>query len=235
MLKIINLWKKYKKEFVLKDINLNIQKNSSLALVGESGAGKTTLSRLILGIDTPTKGDINIDNNSMSVVFQDYRNSVNPLFTIIEILKEPFWLRKITFSNERLEDLLKTFNLSKSLLDKYPHELSGGQLQRVCILRAILTKPSFLILDEAFSALDVSTKSRVVTYIKSLQKQQNLTILLITHDLEVATSLCENIKILFKGEVVESLKTNCLGQAQNQYTKLLIDSIIPLKIKETNE
>jgi len=235
MLKIKNLWKKYKKEFVLKEINLNLQKNSSLALVGESGAGKTTLSRLILGIETPTKGNIHIDKNSMSVVFQDYRNSVNPLFTIIEILKEPFWLKKTTFSNEKLEDLLKTFNLSKSLLDKYPHELSGGQLQRVCILRAILTKPSFLILDEAFSALDVSTKSQVVTYIKNLKKEQNLTIFLITHDLEVATSLCENIKILFKGEVVESLKTNCLGQAQNQYTKLLIDSIIPLKIKETNE
>lgn len=230
MLEIKNLYKKYKKEYVLKDININIEKNSSLALVGESGAGKTTLSKIILNMEKQTKGKITIKEKGINVVFQDYRSSVNPIFKIKEIIKEPFWLKNRKLDEDCLEDLLQTFSLPLNIMEKYPHELSGGQLQRVCILRAILAKPTFLILDEAFSALDIYTKTKIVSYLKNLKKEENLTLLLITHDLQVATSLCENIKILYKGNIIETLKTKELKNAKNSYSKALIDSVIRLEI-----
>lgn len=226
MLEIKDLYKSYNKKFILKNININVKKNSSLALIGESGAGKTTLSKLILNIEKPTKGQINIREKKVNVVFQDYRSSVNPTFNIDEILKEPFWSTNIKFDKKELENLLQIFNLPNTILDKYPHQLSGGQLQRVCILRAILSKPDFLILDEAFNALDIYTKAKIVSFLK---EQKDLTLFLITHDLEIAVTLCEDIKILYKGDIIESLKSNSLKNVKHPYTKTLIDSIMKLE------
>ncbi len=226
MLEIKDLYKSYNKKFILKNININVKKNSSLALIGESGAGKTTLSKLILNIEKPTKGQINIREKKVNVVFQDYRSSVNPTFNIDEILKEPFWSTNIKFDKKELKNLLQIFNLPNTILDKYPHQLSGGQLQRVCILRAILSKPDFLILDEAFNALDIYTKAKIVSFLK---EQKDLTLFLITHDLEIAVTLCEDIKILYKGDIIESLKSNSLKNVKHPYTKMLIDSIMKLE------
>jgi len=226
LLEIKDLYKSYNKKFILKNININVKKNSSLALIGESGAGKTTLSKLILNIEKPTKGQINIREKKVNVVFQDYRSSVNPTFNIDEILKEPFWSTNIKFDKKELENLLQIFNLPNTILDKYPHQLSGGQLQRVCILRAILSKPDFLILDEAFNALDIYTKAKIVSFLK---EQKDLTLFLITHDLEIAVTLCEDIKILYKGDIIESLKSNSLKNVKHPYTKTLIDSIMKLE------
>ncbi|NVJ53265.1 MAG: ATP-binding cassette domain-containing protein [Campylobacteraceae bacterium] len=226
MLEIKDLYKSYNKKFILKNININVKKNSSLALIGESGAGKTTLSKLILNIEKPTKGQINIREKKVNVVFQDYRSSVNPTFNIDEILKEPFWSTNIKFDKKELGNLLQIFNLPNTILDKYPHQLSGGQLQRVCILRAILSKPDFLILDEAFNALDIYTKAKIVSFLK---EQKDLTLFLITHDLEIAVTLCEDIKILYKGDIIESLKSNSLKNVKHPYTKMLIDSIMKLE------
>jgi len=226
LLEIKDLYKSYNKKFILKNININVKKNSSLALIGESGAGKTTLSKLILNIEKPTMGQINIREKKLNVVFQDYRSSVNPTFNINEILKEPFWSTNIKFDKKELEDLLQIFNLPNTILDKYPHQLSGGQLQRVCILRAILSKPNFLILDEAFNALDIYTKAKIVSFLK---EQKDLTLFLITHDLEIAVTLCEDIKILYKGDIIESLKSNSLKNVKHLYTKTLINSIMKLE------
>jgi len=226
LLEIKDLYKSYNKKFILKNININVKKNSSLALIGESGAGKTTLSKLILNIEKPTKGQINIREKKVNVVFQDYRSSVNPTFNIDDILKEPFWSTNIKFDKKELENLLQIFNLPNTILDKYPHQLSGGQLQRVCILRAILSKPDFLILDEAFNALDIYTKAKIVSFLK---EQKDLTLFLITHDLEIAVTLCEDIKILYKGDIIESLKSNSLKNVKHPYTKTLINSIMKLE------
>ncbi len=228
MLTIKNLIKKYKKEYILKDINLEIKNNHSLALVGESGAGKTTLSKLILGLEKATKGIINLNKKNINIVFQDYRSSVNPLFKIKEILQEPFWKNKKEFDENELKSLFNKFELPILILEKYPYELSGGQLQRVCIIRALLSKPNFIILDEAFSAIDATTKIKILKVLKELKEKNNLSYLLISHDLQLATALCDEIKILYKGEIIESLKTNSLKEAKHKYTKLLINSVITL-------
>ncbi len=228
MLTIKNLNKKYQDEYVLKDINLSMQTKYSLALVGESGAGKSTLSKLILGLEKPSSGKINLEKKSLSVVFQEYRSSVNPSFKIKQILEEPFWISKKKFELKEIEKLFTKFELPISLLNKYSHELSGGQLQRVCIIRALLSNPSFLILDEAFSAIDASTKTKIVKVLKNLKEEQVISYLLISHDLQIATALCDEIKILYKGEIIESLETKSLKNAKEEYTKMLINSVVTL-------
>lgn len=233
MLEIINISKKYKKETALDNINLSIDSSTSIALIGESGSGKTTLCKLILDIEKPSSGKIIKNIPKINIVFQDYRSSVNPLFKVKQILREPFWLEKKIFNEIKLNKFLEELNLLPNILDKFPHELSGGQLQRVCILRAILGEPSFLILDEALNALDIFTKDKVITFLKRLKKEENLNYFLITHDLQVASALCDEIKILKKGKIIESLKINSLKKAQNSYTKELINSVI--FIKEKNE
>ncbi|RXJ94630.1 peptide ABC transporter ATP-binding protein [Malaciobacter molluscorum] len=229
MLKIKNLTKTYNKIDVLKDINIDLKSNESIAIVGESGSGKSTLAKLILKLEKPTKGKIVLDEKKVSIVFQDYRSSVNPIFTIKQILDESFWETSQTILNAQLEIYLKKLELDNSILEKFPHELSGGQIQRVCILRSLLSNPSFLILDEALSALDISTKVNIISLLQELKDKKGLTYFLITHDLEVATALCENIKVLYKGKIVESLKTNNLKHIKHPYTKELLDSIVLLK------
>lgn len=228
MLKIENLTKTYNKIDVLKNINIELNNSESLAIVGESGSGKSTLSKLILNLEKPTKGKIVLDEKKVSVVFQDYRSSVNPIFTIKQILDEPFWNSSKKISFDKLEQYLKKLDLDNDILEKFAHELSGGQIQRVCILRAILSNPSFLILDEALSALDISTKVKIIQLLEELKEKKNLRYFLITHDLEVATALCENIKVLYKGQVVESIKSTQLKEAKHPYTKELLNSIVLL-------
>ncbi|RXJ87231.1 ABC transporter ATP-binding protein [Arcobacter sp. CECT 8985] len=229
MLKIENLCKIYNKTDILKDINIDLKSNESIAIVGESGSGKSTLAKLILKLEKPTKGKITLNKKKVSVVFQDYRSSVNPIFTIKQIIDEAFWQTSHTILESELEIYLKKLELDNSILEKFPHELSGGQLQRVCILRSLLSNPSFLILDEALSALDVSTKVNIISLLQELKNKKNLTYFLITHDLEVATALCENIKVLYKGQIVESLKSNNLKHIKHPYTKELLNSIVLLK------
>ncbi len=231
MLKIINLYKIYEKNVILEKINLTINNSKSLALIGENGAGKTTLCKLILGLEKPTSGQIIKNISEINIVFQDYRSSVNPLFKVKKIIQEPFWLKNKKFCKIRLKNFLKELNLLPNILEKFPHELSGGQLQRICILRALLAKPSFLILDEALNALDIFTKTKVISLLKKLQKEENLTIFFITHDLQIASTLCDEIKILKNGKIIESLHKNYLNKAQNSYTKKLIDSVMIVRNK----
>ena len=192
---------KIEKQQVLKDVNFTIKEGECVGLVGESGSGKSTLSRLILGLEKPDSGrilieDLNVkkwikeNQGKMSVVFQDYTSSANPNFTVKEIILEPL---KVLGKKENLdkitEDLLDKVGLTIDLLDRYPHELSGGQLQRVCIARSISTKPKFIVLDEAISSLDVSIQAQILELLKDLKDELNITYLFIAHDLQVVTYL----------------------------------------------
>ena len=170
------------KQQVLKGISFEIKKGQCVGLIGESGSGKSTLSRLILGLEKFDSGKINIEGKpvkkwikenkgKMSVVFQDYTSSANPNFTIKEVISEPLIaLNQKKNIDEVVENLLQKVGLSTELKDRYPHELSGGQMQRVCIARAISTNPKFIVLDEAISALDVSIQSQVLNLLKDLKK-----------------------------------------------------------------
>lgn len=233
---------KREKQQVLKEIDFAIREGECVGLVGESGSGKSTLSRLILGLEKPDSGKILIENlnvkrwikenqGKMSVVFQDYTSSVNPNFTVKEIILEPLKaLGKKENLDKITEDLLDKVGLAIDLLDRYPHELSGGQLQRVCIARAISTKPKFIVLDEAISSLDVSIQAQVLELLRDLKDELNITYLFIAHDLQAVTYLCDRIIFLYRGEVVENIHSLNLAHVKNSYVKKLLNSVIPFSI-----
>lgn len=223
---------KIEKQQVLKDVNFIIKEGECVGLLGESGSRKSTLSRLILGLEKPDSGSILIEDlnvkkwikenqGKMSVVFQDYTSSANPNFTVKEIILEPL---KVLGKKENLD------KITEDLLDRYPHELSGGQLQRVCIARSISTKPKFIVLDEAISSLDVSIQAQILELLKDLKDELNITYLFIAHDLQVVTYLCDRIIFLYRGEVVENIHSLNLAYVKNSYAKRLLNSVIPFSI-----
>lgn len=171
-------WRK-KRQPILRDVNLTLSEGSSVGLIGESGGGKSTLGRLILGLEQPDSGQVFLEGRpvqvwskehpgQMSVVFQDYTSSANPRFTVEELIREPLDILRLDASCA-IPELLERVGLPKALRNRYPHELSGGQLQRVCIARAIATKPRFIVFDEAVSSLDVSVQAQVLELLLELK------------------------------------------------------------------
>ena len=242
LLSISNLNIDYGQKNILKNINLNVNKGEILGIVGESGSGKSTLSRLILGLEKPNEGSITIEGKSvkswikenpgkMTVVFQDYTSSANPKFTIKQVIAEPLVaLRQTENLDNVVVELLEKVGLSANLIHRYPHELSGGQLQRVCIARAIATKPKILVLDEAISALDVSIQAQVLDLLKDLKKELDMTYLFIAHDLQAVANLCDEVLFLYQGNIVEKISSDRLAFAENEYAQRLLNSVIPFKI-----
>lgn len=227
---------------VLKGIDFHIEEGSCVGLIGESGSGKSTLSRLILGLEKPDDGEIKIEDKpvkkwikenkgKMSVVFQDYTSSANPNFTVKEVISEPLLaLGQKENIDKIVEELLEKVGLPTNLVDRYPHELSGGQMQRVCIARAISTKPKFMVLDEAISALDVSIQAQILELLKKLKKDLDMTYLFIAHDLQAVANLCDQVLFLYKGELVENIDSSELAYVKNDYAKRLLDAVIPFSI-----
>ncbi|GMA08359.1 ABC transporter ATP-binding protein [Tetragenococcus halophilus subsp. flandriensis] len=249
MIEVKNLYKSYPKRRdhlrktklqVLDGVTFYIKKGNWVALVGESGGGKSTLSRLLLGLENIDKGDVLFEGEKLkswrkenqgqvSVVFQDYTSSVNPNFKIIDVLKEPLRVvYKRASLYEKAVNLMKEVELPLSLLDCYPHELSAGQLQRVCIARAISTKPKFIILDEAISSLDASIQVHILELLYKLKTKFDMTCLFIAHDLETVTYLCDEVMFLSNGKIVEQVTTNKLANVQEEYPKKLLKSLIQL-------
>ncbi|MEK3987072.1 ABC transporter ATP-binding protein [Paenibacillus sp. FSL K6-3166] len=232
-------WFRKERLEILNDIQFSIRKGECLGLIGESGSGKSTLSRIILGLDKPSKGEVKIEGipvsswskrnkGKMSVVFQDYTTSVNPQFTVRNIISEPLIILGDTKDlDDHITTLLYKVGLSQAMLDKYPHELSGGQLQRVCIARAISTNPELVVLDEAISSLDVSVQAQILELLLSLQQEMNMTYLFVTHDLQAVANLCDRVLFLYHGEIVEELDSCKLFDAKNEYAKRLLDSVMP--------
>lgn len=227
---------------VLKDISFSIPEGTCVGLIGESGSGKSTLSRLILGLEKPDKGNIEIEGKpvtvwikenrgQMSVVFQDYTSSANPNFTVYDVICEPLKLLGQTHNLEQtVRQLLEKVGLSDTLINRYPHELSGGQLQRVCIARAISSHPKILVLDEAISSLDVSVQAQVLDLLKQLKKEMQMTYLFIAHDLQAVTYLCDRLLFLYKGQIVEQVACKDLAHVQNNYAQKLLQSVIPFSV-----
>ncbi|NMM63420.1 ABC transporter ATP-binding protein [Clostridium sp. P21] len=227
---------------VLQGISFSIEKGQCVGLIGESGSGKSTLSRLILGLERPNNGSIFIEEQpvckwikenqgQMSVVFQDYTSSTNPRFTVKEVIAEPMLaFEKKDKIKEKVEELLVRVGLSKDVMDRYPHELSGGQLQRVCIARAISTKPKFIVLDEAISSLDVSIQAQVIKLLKKLKEDLDMTYLFIAHDLQAVANLCDQVLFLYKGKIVENISSNNLVNVKSEYAQRLLNSVMPFSI-----
>ncbi|QPJ84988.1 ABC transporter ATP-binding protein [Sarcina sp. JB2] len=221
---------------ILKNVSFSLNEGECLGLIGESGSGKSTLGRIILGLEKQQKGTITFNGvlnrdiwqKELNVVFQDYTTSVNPRFKVIDIIKETLLEKKL--NREELEkkviELLEQVGLNKDYLYRYPHELSGGQLQRVCIARAISQKPKFILLDEAISSLDVSVQVQVLDLLIELKEKYNLSYLFITHDLSAVTYICDKVMFLKNGEIIEKIDDiKDLKYVKSEYSKALLDSV----------
>jgi len=224
-------------------VSFSIEQGKTYGLVGESGSGKTTTGRGIIGLNHITSGEIYFEGKNISdirklnfdvkkdiqMIFQDPFSSLNPRKRVIDIVAEPLRnLHKLTKEEEkkRVVELLEQVGLSASNIYKYPHEFSGGQLQRIGIARAIALKPKLIIADEPVSALDVSIQAQVLNFMKEIQKELNLTYLIISHDLGVIRHMCEHIGVMYKGRYVEEgLADEVFKNPQHIYTKRLVSAI----------
>lgn len=208
-------------ECVLNDINLEIKKGQALGLMGLSGSGKSTLANIIMGLIKPTKGEIKFDGKCLNLgtlsqrrefyknaqmVFQDPVGSTNPAFSVREVINEPLKYLGEKNANALIEEVCDTLQIKKQYLDKKALSLSGGELGRVALARAIIIKPKFLILDEALSSFDLVLQDDIIKFLNTLKGQMSF--LFVTHDLRLARAFCDEIVLMDKGVIIEKIAQN---------------------------
>jgi len=221
------------------DVDLEIRRGQTLGIVGESGSGKSTVARCIVRLVDPTGGQVMLGNDDIAmmpshrlrplrkrvqIVFQDPYRSLNPRRTIGEALIEGpvnYGLSRLD-ALERAKKLLAMVRMDAGAMERYPHQFSGGQRQRLCIARALMMEPELLIADEAVSALDVSVQAQVLNLLEEIRERLNLAMLFITHDLRVASQVCDQLAVMSQGKVVEYGPAHqVFGAPQHEYTRAL--------------
>jgi ABC-type dipeptide/oligopeptide/nickel transport system ATPase subunit len=235
-LDIKNLDVSYGDSKVVHGVSLAIEEGESFALVGESGSGKSTILRAIAGLAPEWEGEISVLGKKRShgvdravsrqvqMVFQDPYGSLHPRKTIDAALSEPLAIHGIGNRDERVDAMLGAVGLDKRFRFRFPHQLSGGQRQRVAIARALMLEPKVLLLDEPTSALDVSVQAEILNLLKRLRREQNLTFLMVTHNLPVVSFLCDRLAVMRHGRIVEVADVAQLkkGDLRDAYSKELM-------------
>ena len=226
------------------DISFFIRKGETLGLVGESGCGKTTTGRSILKLEEPTSGSVIFDGKNlidmkgevlrkmrakMQPIFQDPFASLNPRMNVGDIIGEPLEVHNLAKGKELIDevnDLLEKVGLAQEMADRYPHEFSGGQRQRIGIARALSASPSFIVCDEAVSALDVSIQGQIITLLIKLREELNLTYLFISHDLSVVRHISDRVAVMYLGKIVEITTSDQIySNPKHPYTKSLLSAV----------
>lgn len=225
------------------DVSFTIAQGETLGVVGESGCGKSTLGKMVIRLLEPTSGKIFLDGKEitgldhqrmmsvrrrMQIIFQDPYSSLNPRLTVRSLLKEAIAFHGITPPAQMesyIDELIATVGMRPESKDKFPHEFSGGQRQRLGIARALALKPEFIIADEPVSALDVSIQAQVLNLMKDLKEQFGLTMMFISHDLKVVEHFCDQVMVMYLGRVMEKLPSDLLREhAEHPYTRALLGS-----------
>ena len=237
---------------VLFDVSLTVKDGTCLGILGESGSGKSTMGRVLCGLLKPDSGEAILDGvsvyasrsgrrnlqNKLSIVFQDYTTSANPRFRIRDIIGEGLTVqerregKKLDRKTETSR-LLELVGLPADFADRFPHELSGGQLQRVCIARAVACKPEIILFDEAISSLDAHTQVQVMDLLRELKDRLGLTYIFITHDLTSITYLCDDVLFLYQGRVTENLPVERISETKDEYARKLLESIVVFDTEES--
>jgi peptide/nickel transport system ATP-binding protein len=227
------------------DVSFEIERGETLALVGESGCGKSTVARLLVGLHAPTAGRIRFDGHDlatiaggqgqalrrrMQMIFQDPYASLNPRWPVGRIIAEPVRVHRLLPDDaaiqRHVEELLRQVGLAAADASKFPHQFSGGQRQRISIARALASEPEFLVCDEPTSALDVSVQAQVLNLMRDLQRRNGLTYLFISHNLAVVHHVSDRIGVMYLGRIVELAPRHALFSApRHPYTRMLLDAI----------
>lgn len=227
----------------LDGVRLELRRGDSLALVGESGSGKSTLVRILLGLEPASDGRVLYGHHDLSqldpearkrfarevaFIYQNARGSMNPRMRIADILAEPIRLHRLRPESEmagRVAELLARVGLPEEMAGRFPNELSGGQIRRVAIARALAAEPQVIMADESVAGLDVSVQAQVLNLLRELCREGGITLVFITHDLGVASYLCERIAVLYLGRIVEQGPTDAiLGAPRHPYTRGLMQA-----------
>jgi oligopeptide transport system ATP-binding protein len=238
------LFRKGTRVAAIDDVSFTVEEGETFGLVGESGSGKTTTGRCLLRLVEPTSGSVRFRGDDvlafspselraarrqMQIVFQDPYSSLNPRMRARDIVEEPLVIHRLgsrTERRERVAELFGLVGLDTMHLNRYPHEFSGGQRQRIGLARALALTPSFVILDEPVSALDVSVQAQVINLLMELQQRLSLTYLFIAHDLRLVEHICSRVAVMYLGKVVEIGTAAALfASPQHPYTRALLSAI----------
>ena len=228
---LIDITKKYGEQEVLNSFSLDVEKGKCLAIMGESGSGKSTIAKIIIGLEKQNSGTVEIFDKDIEFLFQDSYNALNPSMIVEDLIYEPLqFLVNTTDKSQKKEivlELLEQVELSSELLTRKRDELSGGQLQRVCLARALSTKPQIMIFDESLSGLDPLVQDKILDLLYKIQKQYQLTYIFISHDIRLCYFLADRIILIDKGKIIEDFKE--LGKEiipKTEIGKILLKDII---------
>ena len=220
-----------RRHHVVKDVSFSIPKGGSYGLIGESGCGKSTVLRAVAGLNPDYQGDVILDGREqpagrrspeflrrVQMVFQDPYASLHPRKIIAKVLREPLQIHGFDRQDERIDQVLTQVGLGPAFRYRFPHELSGGQRQRVAIARALIMEPEVLLLDEPTSALDVSVQAEILNLLKDIQRERDLTYLLVSHDMAVVAHICPRIGMMQGGRIIEEMTDLDVRQARARET-----------------